>query len=382
MRIVVLGGAGYQATVTVKDLVSSSVEEVIIADCNVDRATKLSGELSTDTTKVTAVYTDADKHESLVSAMKGADAVASGLGPYNKYGAKVIEAAIDAGVPFADINDDYDSTRACLPLDTAARKAGVTVLVGMGASPGMTNIMARYGADALDQADAVHSYWAASATEPSGIAVGLHSLHAQTGKIPTFRNGEMTDVEAFSEKELVEFLDPIGTQEVHQFGHPEPITIPMYLKGLKEVTLKGGMFPASMDRFYELLAYFDFSSKKPVRIGDHEVVPAEMTNELIHHASIFKTPEMKGPKEGFGTVVEVSGRKAGQDVRYRYSWNGRMHRLTGISLSIATQMLARGDMREPGVFAPEGCVDPAAFLSEWKKRGLMIFEQVTMGHEL
>jgi lysine 6-dehydrogenase len=382
MRIVVLGGAGYQATVTVKDLVSSGVEEVVIADRNMERAEKLAGELSTERTRVLAVSIDADNSKSLVSAMEGANAIASGIGPFYKYGAHIVKAAIEARVNFADMNDDYDSTKDCLGLNDAAKRAGVTVIVGMGVSPGMTNILARYGADRLDSVDEINLFWTASATEPSGIAVGLHTLHAATGKIPTFRGGKETSIDASSEKEIVEFLEPIGKQEVHQCGHPEPITIPKYIEGVRNINLKGGIFPASLDKFYDLLVYFGFSSKKPVKISNTVMVPAEVTNELIHYSEVFKKTEMRGPKEGFGTVVEVIGEKNSHSVRYKYMWNGRMHYLTGMSLSIVTQMLARGEIIKPGVFAPEGCVNSAKFLSEWKKRGLNIIEIAQTRREL
>jgi len=129
MRIVVLGGAGGMGSAAVRDLVNSGVQEILVADYDLERAKGVAEEYKGQKSKVSALFVDANDHKSLVNVMKGADAVASAIGPFYKYGVKVLKAAIDAGVNFVDINGDYDATRDSLELNDKAKKVDAFVFV-------------------------------------------------------------------------------------------------------------------------------------------------------------------------------------------------------------------------------------------------------------
>ena len=47
----------------------------------------------------------------------------------------ILKAAIEAHVNIVDIDDDFDATKDSLDLDKSAQKAGITAIIGMGASP-------------------------------------------------------------------------------------------------------------------------------------------------------------------------------------------------------------------------------------------------------
>lgn len=51
---------------------------------------------------------------------------------------------------YVSICDDYDAAAAFLELDDDAKKAGVTAITGVGWTPGITNMLARMGADRFD----------------------------------------------------------------------------------------------------------------------------------------------------------------------------------------------------------------------------------------
>jgi hypothetical protein len=82
--------------------------------------------------------------------------------------------------------------------------------------------------------------------------------------------------------------------------------------------------------------------------------------------------------------VDVSGERGGAPVERTLCGVGQMREITGLSLSIGTQMLGERRLTTTtgGVFAPEACIDPAAFIGAFAARGLHVFEDVAMTRPL
>ena len=73
----------------------------------------------------------------------------------------LIRSVVEAGVSYADANDDPQSLQAVFDseyLPALAGHRGVSVLPGLGASPGQTNTLARYLSQRLDRIDAARFY--------------------------------------------------------------------------------------------------------------------------------------------------------------------------------------------------------------------------------
>ncbi|MFJ8082943.1 hypothetical protein ACIQ6Y_20325 [Streptomyces sp. NPDC096205] len=92
--------------------------------------------------------------------------VTLGSGPYARTSRPVIEACLDARVPYLDINDDVDSTRAALDHHARAKKAGIALYIGCGASPGATNVFVRDAARDLDTVGNIDVCWAVGDERP------------------------------------------------------------------------------------------------------------------------------------------------------------------------------------------------------------------------
>ncbi len=101
----------------------------------------------------------------------------------------MVKAAIAARKPYVSLCDDADAAAAALKHDDAARQAGVTIVTGLGWTPGLTNILALRAAARLDKTTSVTIAWAGSAQESGGHAVALHTLHIFDGKVTTFADG-------------------------------------------------------------------------------------------------------------------------------------------------------------------------------------------------
>lgn len=380
MRICVLGGAGHIGSGIVRALVKRAPKaEVVIADKNLEEAKEFVTELGD---RISVQSVDGDSHRSLVRAMKDVDVAISAIGPYYVYGVKVLKAAIDAETNFVDIDDDYDATKACLDLHEEARKADTTAIVGLGATPGLTNVLAKYGSEKLDKVDEIHTSWAWTAIDPfMGPAIIAHYFHASAGDVPTYRDGRWVEVSALSEPEVVEFPSPLNEIEVYNVGHPEPVTIPRYIKGVNVVTNKGTVWPSLMAKATKIFADLGLISLKdftvkgltmPVRDVAVEFVMSipDLTPAKTISALATEAEEKYGEYalEGVGLKVKVKGESQRKMTSYSYGVACRSAIVcTALPAALGALMVASGELKERGVFAPEGVIDSKKFLEEIAK---------------
>jgi len=355
VKIVVFGGCGDMGSYVVRDLVAHSEAEIIIADYRLAAAKKLAEKLD----RAKAVFVDATKQESLLDVLAGADAAVGCIGPFYAFAAKMARAAIKAKVPYLDICDDHGPMEELFALEKEAKEAEITIITGLGSSPGLSNLLAKQGAMQLDEVERIKIFWVGSAADSRGLAVIMHLLYAITGKVPTYKDGKLIEVLAASEEEAVQFPQPLGKVSLFHCGHPEPITIPRYIK-VKTVSIKGGLIPRWNNWLAKLFVKLGLTNT-PKRI-------ASLAKCVHAIEGIFRV----GGIPLFGLRVDVLGRKAGEEKSLSFSVVDKMGRLTGIPAALGALMLAKGELRQPGVFAPEGIIEPAPFLAELAKRGINI----------
>ena len=383
-KIIVLGGAGTMGFEVVKLLLERTVGEITVADASVKGLKRVEAELGN---KVKTACADVNDREAVVKLLKGADVVISTVGPFYKYAASVIKAAIDARVNLIDIDDDFDATRDSLELDDDARKAGITAIIGMGASPGVTNLMAKLGASRMDRTDDIRLYWGESAIDPTGSAAMMHWFHITAEKVPVFINGKWVEAQGFTEPEVVEFLPPVGKLEVVLTGHPEPVSLPRYIKGVKNVSIKGALYPPKMMELYRWLIDTGFGSNEMFMVNDSVSMPfRELAVRIIRSIPRFAPGYFKdiledalGKYEGCaGTFkIVVNGQKAGRQVTRTYDLMAdNVAHSTALPAVMAAQALLDGKVKEAGVMAPEGALDAAMFL-EAMSRDARVRETVT-----
>lgn len=364
-KLLVLGGAGHIGSVIVSELNRlDPTAEITIGDKNIEKA-KETAETIGGNIKILRV--DAADQDSLVEAIKGFDVVVSALGPFHRFGVPVLKAALRAGVNFVDINDDYDATEEALKLHEEAQKRRVTAVIGMGATPGITNLLVRHGAQKLDEVDEVGTYWVWTAADPTmGPAIIDHYFHAITDMIPTYKNAGWTMVKALSEPEHYEFPKPIGVWEVAHVGHPEPITIPRYIK-VRNVCNKGGVWPSDLNDVAKIFSTLGLTSLKEIKIGDSMYKARDIAVAITLALSDVTPPEeiekSMGPLyerlgdyalTGLGLAVLVKGVKEGNEhiVKYGIACKDAA-KATALPAALATLELTKAKNVEAGVFPPE-----------------------------
>ena len=100
-------------------------------------------------------FVDARDQESVQAAIAGCDAMVNATQHF--WNITVMHAAAAAGVHYTDMGGLFHVTKQQVELDEEFKRAGVTAVIAMGGAPGVTNILAKYGADRLDTVEEAHA---------------------------------------------------------------------------------------------------------------------------------------------------------------------------------------------------------------------------------
>ena len=369
MQIIVLGGAGDMGSRAVEDLATTEgVRRVTIADRNVSAAEEIAARLvlTGQGAEVDVRRVDANDHDGLVQAMRGYDVVASAVGPFHLFEAKLVRAAVEAGVDYASICDEWEAAGAVIDeFDGTARERHVTVITGLGTSPGLSNVAVRYHAQQLDRVRRADVYVYQPLNAGGGEAVVRHMFHIIVGQVVAWRGGRRVMVPACSEERVVEF-PRFGPIKVWNMGHSEPETVPRFIPGIEEVNFLMGFGPGS--GLFIRPAQWGLFANRRIREGVARAV------SWFERATATEEPDVGAVR------IDVWGEVGGEEVHRVACGIGQMREATGLSLAAGTLMLARGELltEEGGVYAPEACLDPQKFIARLSAKGVEAYEDVAM----
>jgi saccharopine dehydrogenase-like NADP-dependent oxidoreductase len=367
MKIIVLGGAGDMGSRAVEDLAEADgIDLVTIADRNLDAAHRIAAGLQGKKAKVDVKSVDANDHRGLVQAMGGYDVAASALGPFYLFEAKLVRAAIEAGAHYTSICDDWLAADEVLDQSgDAARNKGITVVTGLGTSPGLSNVGVRFFAERMDRLRRADIYVYMPMDSGGGEAVIAHTLFIMSGKIPSWRDGKRIMIRACREERTVEF-PKFGPVKVWNMGHGEPVTVPLFVPGIEEVNFSMGFGRGSSQLVIPAkLRLFDGRRRRRAL--------TKVLNGLKHLG--------KPTEPEWGAVrIDVWGERDGSDVHEMACGIGQMREATGLSLAVGTMMIARKELltEEGGVYGPEACFEPVKFFTYLKERGITAYYDLEM----
>ena len=386
MKVVVLGGCGAMGTEASRDLAATSdFDTITIADLNLARAQELADELnaSTGRDRVRAAAVDAANEDTLLAVIREHDVVANTM-TYH-FGLNATRAAIRAGVGYVDLGGLHNTPKQ-LALADEAKAAGVTIVLGCGATPGVTNVLVRRGANDLDTVEAIHIAFASHrsiAPSPGLLDTVIDEFSPEAARF-YHEDGKLVEVQPFDGARVIGFQPPVGEQEVYFVPHSETHTLPRFIgKGLRRVDVRGAWRPEIM-RALRLFLDYRLITSDLVSINGTTVRAKEFLRaHLLQEAS-----GGRGRDEGdwaFLLHVEVVGTHAGREARriYRTSHPGMSDwgrqataKMTGIPASIGVQLLAHGAVQGTGVLAPEAAFDPTRFIGELARRGIRVEERI------
>src|SRR3989338_5440963 len=94
-------------------------------------------------------YADVSKPKTLVKAFNGIDVLIHAV--HHEFNLDVMEACLKSKTNYIDLGGLYHYTKKQLKLNNQFQKANLTAIIGMGASPGITNVLAKYASKFLDK---------------------------------------------------------------------------------------------------------------------------------------------------------------------------------------------------------------------------------------
>jgi len=379
MRAVVLGGGGLTGRGAVRQLASGGVfDEVVCADAAVPLARAAAGAAGP---RAIATGLDAKDRPGTVAVLRGADVVVNAT-PY-RLNLKVMEAALEARVPYLDFGGLFHTTRQQLDLDPAFRAAHLLAIPGLGQVPGISNVLAFEAASRLETVDAIVLRDGWRDLRPDGPELAFTwspatFLDEMSQPAVVFEDGAYREHPPLSAPEEYDFPPPVGRTTVYRTLHSEPATLPGSLaaKGVRRCEWKeGGPGIATL----RALALLGLGSEEAVEVQGATVVPRELLLAVLRREGLIGPPP-DGRVDDWETLdIELSGTQGGGPAVVHAvarfppwpTWNlAATGYAVGTAGAIGAEMIARGEIRGEGVVPPERCVPASRFREALRRRGI------------
>jgi lysine 6-dehydrogenase len=349
MKVAVLGAAGTIAPAIVRDLASSQeVESILLLDLRAEQARSVAQEHGLG--KATA--RGADARSNLAADLAGVDALVNSAS--YRVNLDAMRACLDAGCHYLDLGGLYRVTGEQLLLSPDFERADLIAILGIGSSPGKTNLMAARAARELGDVDAIQIYAAGRDLDsPDGASFpyALETLLDELTLPPVvLRKGEPVRIEPLSPGGEVDFGAPLGRSETIYTLHSELRTFGQSF-GCKESGFRLSLAKGLLDRLRKLTR----ASEHEVREAARQAKPPSAKTVAVH-------------------IVEASGH--GRTVRLRAvtepheEWGiGGGVVSTAAPIAAALRLIARGSVSARGALPPEGCILPEEMFTELEARG-------------
>lgn len=354
MRVGVLGAAGTIAPAIVRDLaVSDEVASMTLLDLDADRASSVAAEHGAG--KASAHAADARAVDQLAGLLDGVDVLVN-TASY-RVNLDAMRACLQAGCHYLDLGGLYRVTLRQLELGPEFERAGLLALLGIGSSPGKTNVMAQramreLGADP-GPVDSVDVF--AAGRDPVAPADGrlrppyaIQTLVDELTLAPVvLRDGVPAEIEPLAPGGKVDYGDPIGEVDTIYTLHSELATFGESF-GCRSASFRLSLKPDLIERLKELIG----ASADQVAAAARAAAPQSAQTVSVHI--------VKAVSEKTVTVRAVSSPHFGL---------GGSIVSTAAPAAASVRLLARGALSATGALPPERCVEPDELFAELETRG-------------
>jgi len=377
MKAVVLGGGGLTGQCSVRDLATGGVfDSVVVADLDADlakAAAKAAGPRASATTL------DVRKKPAVVNLLKGADVVVNAV--QYTFNLAVMEAALEAHVPYLDFGGLFHMTKKQLAMDETFRRADLLAIPGLGQVPGISNVLAMQACEDLDKVDSmmIRDGWRdLTVGGPEINFTWSPSTFLDEMVLPAqvFEKGAYKEYPPMSGAEEFEFGPPVGKTKVYRTLHSEPATLPDSLrsKGIQHCEWKEGGPGMEVLRTMALLG---LASDEPLEVKGQKVAPRDFTLALLKRGKLLGAPEGIVVNDWELFDIEVHGSKGGKPVarhavgRFppRPDWHlTATEYAVGVAGAVGAELVAQGKTAGKGVLPPERCIPAGPFRVALAKR--------------
>jgi saccharopine dehydrogenase-like protein len=354
VRVAVLGAAGTIAPAIVRDLAESGeVTSMLLLDLDEARAAEVAAEDGGGRASARAI--DARAVAEFSSALEGADVLVN-TASY-RINLEAMRACLAARCNYLDLGGLYWMTGRQLELSAEFEEAGLLAVLGIGSSPGKTNLMAARGVAELG-GDAVESIEVmAGGRDPSAPADGrlrppyaLQTLLDELTLAPiVIRDGQPVEIEPLTDGGPVDYADPIGTGETIFTLHSELATFAQSF-GCRSASFRLSLAPALLEQLRALVGASPeevAAAQRGAARASSETVSVHMVRVVAASGRTVVVRALSTPHFGLGGSVVSTAAPAAATVR----------------------LLARGSLSAVGAHPPERCIDPGEMFAELQTRG-------------
>ena len=381
-RVAVLGAAGTIGPAIVRDLAESEpVEELVLLDVDADRAAAVADEHGAG--KATVRPIDASDGDALAGALTAsAPWVLVNAAAY-RLNEAAMDAALAAGCNYLDLGGLYHTTIRQLTRNDKFVGAGLTAVLGMGASPGKTNLLAAAAAARLDTVEELHVSAAATDPLPPGHT-GLSAPYAietildeLTMPAVVVRDGAVDEVPPLTDGGEIDLPEPIGRRGSVYTLHSELATFMSSFPGVRAASFRLSLAPALAERI-ELLARCGLADLEPIDVAGFSVVPRSVLLACLRRSRATAAPSNQTTA---AHIVDADGMAGGAPVRVRAAAVTVPHEAWGFGGGVvstaapaaeAARRLLRGEVSGHGVLAPERAFTAEPFLAALATTGCTV----------
>jgi len=375
-NVIVLGGAGEMGRKAVSIISDfENIKELVIADFDLASAEKIVAKNAmTAKMPLKAVSVDVTDSEQLVNLLEGNDIVLNMTGPFYQLGVPVLKAAITAGCHYLDICDDWEPTIDMLALNKEAVESDVVAVIGIGASPGISNILARVVCDRLDRVDDLYTVWPVDAGDERGDAIQVaveenqgasaaivHWMQQISGEIEVIKEGQLVAQRPMLPVTLN--YPNVGEGTGYTVGHPEPITL-VETMGIRGSSASLMLLRKSTAAFIDGLRKRIDAGQLSLEAGAKEIGKPSRLGRLKAAFRSFWFPGpgdlplffawARGEHNGESCVVGATFTSAPAD---------GMAGITSWPLAVGLRQLLDGRISTVGVHPPETVIEPEHFFN-------------------
>jgi lysine 6-dehydrogenase len=356
VSVAVLGAAGTIAPAIVHDLAASEeVGRMLLLDLDCARAAAVAAEHAADRASAQAV--DARAVSELATALEGVDVLVN-TASY-RVNLDAMRACLGAGCSYLDLGGLYWMTGRQQELGAEFERAGLLAVLGIGSSPGKTNLMARRairelgaGAGAVESIEIV-----AGGRDPRAADDGrlrppyaIQTLLDELTLAPVvIRDGQPTEIEPLESGGSVDFGEPIGSAATIYTLHSELATFGESF-GCENASFRLSLAPALLERLQQLAhgpAEQIAAAAREAASPSNETVSVHLVTARAVDGEIVTARAITMPHFGLGGSVVSTAAPAAACVR----------------------LFARGALAATGAHPPERCIDPRLMFAELETRG-------------
>jgi lysine 6-dehydrogenase len=345
----VLGAGGIIAPAIVRDLAESEeVGDLLLLDLDRERAERVAAEHGGPDARAIEV----DARKGLASSLRDVDVLVNSAS--YRVNLDAMRACLEAGCHYVDLGGLYWMTGDQLDLSDEFERAGLLALLGMGSSPGKTNVMAALAVELLHEEprriDVVAAGRDLDPPDGASFPYALQTLVDELTMNPMAqRDGAPTALEPMQPGGSVALPDPIGDAETIYTLHSEVRTFPSSF-GCGDCSFRLSLAPKTLERVRALSDADELAVAK----ASGEALPASPATVSIHQI------EAAGDERSV-TVTAITNPVE------RWGIGGSIVS-TAAPAAAAVRLLARGRIAARGALPPELCVAPDDLFPELERR--------------